>query len=151
MMCVCRITRDAKMPLLALPPVRPDSLLSWSRLPVGYSLLVDFSFNKLNQNKLLKPPLHPQMRSSFSKTSYSFYAFIWTPVFLAPGLVSSWRQVLCIFAHFVFLEHLCTLCLELLFALCLENLLHFALDRCALLLGHRPGCTPFIGSSLAVY
>jgi hypothetical protein len=47
-------------------------------------------------------------------------AFIWNPVFLAPGLVSSWRQV-------------------------------FSLYRCALHLVHRPGCTPFIGSSLAVW
>jgi hypothetical protein len=42
--------------------VRLDSVLSWSRLPVGYSLLVGFSFNELNKNKLLKPPLYPQMR-----------------------------------------------------------------------------------------
>jgi hypothetical protein len=32
------------------------------RLPVGFSLLVDFSSNELNQNKLLKPPLRPQIR-----------------------------------------------------------------------------------------
>jgi hypothetical protein len=28
---------------------------------------------------------------------------------------------------------------------------HFTLDRCALHLGHCPGCIPFIGSSLAVW
>jgi hypothetical protein len=59
MVCVCCITREAKMPLLVFPPVRLDSVLSWSRLLVGYSLLVGFSFNKLNQNKPLKPPLRP--------------------------------------------------------------------------------------------
>jgi hypothetical protein len=31
--------------------VRPDSVLSWSRLPVGYSLLVGFCFNELNQKQ----------------------------------------------------------------------------------------------------
>jgi hypothetical protein len=51
---------------------------------------------------------------------------------------------------YLFLEHLCTLCLELLCALCLENLCALSLGRCALRLGHRLACTPFIGSSLAV-